>query len=161
MTGELLRIAWEEGCTVVTIVWWLYDDGETKNHGMSWLFKDIVDWPPKQSGRVEFHRCPSQNTVLSPDIKAPLLHLNLTKIRWWLYNCLRLYYNLLRHQSTSVAFGWWYGDTLNNLLKEHKSLVSLEKCWIKGMKCISTSCALEDRMTVRRISKVNFLGLLM
>ena len=38
-------------------------------------------YPPKQSGRVVFHLCPSQYTVLSPAIKAPRLHLNLVMKR--------------------------------------------------------------------------------
>ena len=60
-TGPLLRNSQEWGVLGV---------------GINWIFKVWGD-PPKQSGRVEFQWCPSQKTVLSPDIRAPRLHLNL------------------------------------------------------------------------------------
>ena len=91
--------------------WGLYENGELLRNTQECAFMRmgklrIVEWvdycrQPKQSGRVEFHRCPSQNTVLSPDIKAPRLHLNLTKKMV----TLQLFETLLQSFKTSKHLG--------------------------------------------------------
>lgn len=83
--GGTETVAWKIENWTELNYWWLYENGSWGSRNTLIFQESKVrlssGYPPKQSGRVVFHLCPSQYTVLSPAIKAPRLHLNLVMKR--------------------------------------------------------------------------------